>query len=335
MQHPVRWFSRMFFVVAVFAAGLLAAGCRTTAAPGEPPPGFANRAAMNAALALGRVPLVDTRPDVPESVEAHRGLVYRTVDGRDLRLDLYRPRDLSEPAPVIVFVHGGSWRGGDRDDYRRYLVDYATRGYVTASVSYRFMQEAIYPAAVDDVRSALSWLAERAEDLSIDPERAALVGGSAGGHLAMMVAYAGPRESGSLMDHADSPDGTLTVRALVDFYGPSDLTTDFARSHPTVTGFLGGDFDAAPERFRRASPVLHVTPDDPPTLVFHGTLDEVVPVAQSDRLVARLRSAGVPVEYHRLDGWPHTMDAALPVNEYAQRAMDRFFERYLRGAEDG
>lgn len=319
-------------LVVLMAASLSA--CRTPSAPGQPPPGYASRGALTVALALGRVPLVDTEPAIPATVEAHRDLVFRQVDDvRDLALDLYRPKTPPASAPLIVFVHGGSWRGGERDDYRRYLVDYAAKGYVTASVSYRLAQEAHYPAAVDDVRSALAWLAARSGRYGFDPGRVALVGGSAGAHLAMLVAYSSPLESGTSAA-GDRPDGresgpALTIRGVVNFYGPADLTSEFARSHPTVQDFLGASYESAPDVFRRASPIVHVTPDDPPTLVLHGTLDEVVPIEQSDRLVARLEEAGVPHEYHRLAGWPHTMDAAIAVNEYAQYHMDRFFERYL------
>jgi len=315
--------SQLIRIVAACFIGVLAAaalaGCRTTPATGEPPSGYSSRPALAAALALGRIPLVDTEPPVPDSVEAHRDLVFREVDGLELALDLYRSTALDGRAPLIVFVHGGSWRGGDRDDYRRYLVDYAAKGYVTASVSYRFAQQATYPAAVDDVGRALAWLAARADVYGFDPQRVALVGGSAGAHLAMMVAY----------DQRVVLEPALTIRAVVNLYGPADLTSEFARSHPTVEDFLGAEYEAAPDLFRRASPIVHITPDDPPTLVFHGTLDDVVPVEQSDELISRLQAAGVPSSYHRLDGWPHTMDAAVEVNEYCQYHMYRFLSRYL------
>jgi dipeptidyl aminopeptidase/acylaminoacyl peptidase len=121
----------------------------------------------------------------------------------------------------------------------------------------------------------------------------------------------------------------VLIRCVVSFYGPSDLTTDFARSHPTVEGLLGASYATSPERFAHASPISHVSSDDPPTLIFHGTIDETVPVAQSDALAERLSDSGVAVEYHRLRGWPHTMDAVVPVNEYCQQVMDGFFSRHL------
>lgn len=345
--------------LAVLAVAALA-GCRSAPTGATAPRGFRSEASLALALAAGRIPLVDTDPEVPADVTATRDLVYRSVGGRDLALDLYRPavvRPAAAPAaagarpdtpapgaaeaapgspqdgsgrlPLIVFVHGGSWRGGDRDDYRRYLVDYAAKGYATATVSYRFAPDDPYPAALDDVRCAVAWLAGRADDLRIDPDRIALVGGSAGAHLAMLVAYAAADETGSATIAGGACDVPYTIRAVVNFYGPSDLTTDFARDHPTVTDFLGAQFDADPHRFTAASPRSHVTGDDPPTLIFHGTIDTVVPVDQSDSLAARLAEVGVPVIYHRLDGWPHTMDAAAAVNRFAQTAMDAFFAAHL------
>lgn len=308
------------------------AGCRS-AVSGDgaptPPRGYANMTFLKAALALGRIELIDTEPAIPEELHVERDVAYREVDGRELAFDVYRRADQTEPAPLLVFIHGGSWKSGDRDDYRRYLVDYALEGYVTATVSYRFMQDATYPAAVDDVRCAVARLLEDADLYGVDAGRVALIGGSAGGHLAMMVAYSSAAESGTRDAEPCELPTPSPIRCIVNFYGPTDLTTGFAVTHPTVTGFLGTDFETDPDVFAAASPITHVSSDDPPTLVFHGTIDDVVPVEQSDDLVDRLTDAGVAVEYHRLEGWPHTMDAAVEVNDYCRYYMDDFFRRHL------
>jgi dipeptidyl aminopeptidase/acylaminoacyl peptidase len=112
-------------------------------------------------------------------------------------------------------------------------------------------------------------------------------------------------------------------------YGPVDLTTGYARNHPLVTAFIPGSWEDSPELYREASPVFYLGKDDPPTLIFHGTSDRLVPVSQSDNLKNKLDSLGVPCEYRRLPLWPHTMDIVKRVNEYCRKEMENFFERYL------
>jgi len=120
------------------------------------------------------------------------------------------------------------------------------------------------------------------------------------------------------------------VQAVVDFYGPYDLTTELAKGADPVRRFMGGkSFDDAPELYRRASPMTYLDKNAPPTLILHGTIDEVVPIEQSDRLAARLKELGVPCVYERVEGWPHTMDMAQPVNERCRFVMDEFLANYL------
>ncbi|WP_291371833.1 prolyl oligopeptidase family serine peptidase [Cyclobacterium sp.] len=128
-------------------------------------------------------------------------------------------------------------------------------------------------------------------------------------------------------DCEQGPDSR--VRAIVDLYGPVDLTTPYAISTEQVQSFMGSSYEQDPEMYRLASPRTFITADDPPTLIFQGTIDSLVPVSQSDSLQLWLQQAGVPHDYHRLKGWPHTMDMAQEVNEYCQFYIDRFLERYL------
>lgn len=300
--------------------------CADKGAP-EPPLGYPSLTLCKISVACKLEKLVDTQPALPDSLECFPDLVYQTVGSRALRLDVYRLKGPRPPSPVLVFIHGGAWKSGDKRDYSVYLLPFAANGYVTVSVAYRFSREAPFPAAVQDVRCAGTWIQNHAKEYGMDAERIALIGGSAGGHLAMMAAYAA--EAPLLHSECDGDSTRLKVRAVVSIYGPSDLTAPVARENSAVVRFIGKPWDQAPDLYAQASPLFWIDGRDPATLLFHGTLDELVPVAQSDSLAARLRRAHVPVVYHRLRGWPHTMDLSQRVNDYCFYHMNEFFEKHL------
>jgi len=310
---------------------LITQGCyRDGKSDGSPaqPGGYWNSTFMKMAYFIGFIDLIDTEPEVPEGINEYKDIVYKTVEDRILKLDIYQPQNLVHPAPLLVFIHGGAWKTGKKEDYLRYLVDFALHGYITATISYRFSQEAQFPAAVKDVKCAIRWIKSNAKQYNIDPNKIAVIGGSAGGHLAMMIGYSSdiPEFDGE----CKSDSVSSRVNAVVDIYGPSDLTTNFAIAQKAAQNFIGDLYENAEDKYVKASPIIYVTPDDPPTLIFHGTIDDIVPVKQSDMLNDKLMEMRVPVEYHRLNGWPHTMDLAVEVNEYLQFYMNAFFEKHLK-----
>ncbi len=185
-------------------------------------------------------------------------------------------------------MHGGAWSGGERSVYRYYLQRFAERGYAAATISYRLSDEATFPAAVQDAgKCAVRWMRSPADQYRIDAERLAIVGGSAGGHLSLMVAYS---DDPSLEGNSGHAGVSSRVAAVVDFYGPVDLTTTTAREAGAVRRFLGGSYEEKPHTYEQASPVFHLDADDPPTLIFHGSIDEVVSITQADELVGRLKA---------------------------------------------
>lgn len=290
------------------------------------PPGYTSHDEVMKAVVSGKVKLVKAPETLPEAVIEHKDIEYARVGDRSLTLDLYAPKHVEKPAPVLVFIHGGGWQQGNKSDYRVYTIDYAAKGYVAATISYRLRQEALFPAAVHDVKAAVRWIRANADAYGIDPDKIALIGGSAGGHLSMLAGYSDAPE---LEGETANPRPSTRVQAVINFYGPSDLTTEHARTAPEVTAFLGADFNTAPSLFALASPISHLSKDDPPTLTFHGTLDQLVPVAQADALHAKLTELGVPNVYDRIEGWPHTLDAAVEINRHCQGVMDRFLAKYL------
>ena len=303
--------------------------------PPQPPPGFSSREAVLEAITSGQLKAVNLFQITPASVVVRKDVEYGHTGMRPLTLDLYSPRETDGPVPGLIFIHGGGWKAGSKEDYRIYGLTFAQKGYVVASVQYRLSGEAPYPAAVHDVKAAVRWMRSAAASIGVDPDRIGVAGGSAGGHLAMMVGYTSDVEA---FDGDSGNAGVSSrVQAVVDLYGPADLTTEFARSQSEAGSllkkFLGGTYDEQTAKYVEASPIQYVTPDDPPTLVLHGTIDEVVPVNQSDLLAAKLNESGIPYVYDRLPGWPHAMDVANPVNERCVWFMERFFDRYLKRAD--
>jgi len=282
--------------------------------PPPMPPGYASNEELVAAFQAGKIKPIDAvNVPVPDNILEEKNIEYGKVGDRSLQLDLYRQREMKKPAPAIVFIHGGAWKGGKRDIMKFYTVRYAQRGYVTATISYRFTQDAPFPAAVNDAKCAVRWLRANAKKFQINPDKIGVSCNSAGGHLAMMIGFS------SDIPELEGNGGNLEVssrtQAVVDFYGPVDLTTDFARKMGVVREFLSGKtYEQDPKLYAYASPISYLTKDDPPTLILHGTIDIVVPIDQADTLAKKLKELNIPVVYEKFVGWPHTMDLAESVN---------------------
>jgi acetyl esterase/lipase len=292
------------------------------------PPGYASEDEVKNAFLLGKLKLIDITIPVPETVSVEKGLEYGTGGDVALKLDLYSPKQRAGAAPAVIFIHGGAWRGGSREMYHYYCTKFAEHGYVAATISYRLTGVAPFPAAVEDAKCAVRWLRANAEKYGVDPDRIGVAGGSAGGHLSMMVGYAA--DTPELEGAGGNLQTSSRVQAIVNLYGPTDLTTQFARSKSVVMDFLGDKtFDEAPDVYRLASPITHVTKDDPPTLILHGSIDATVPIDQATLLVDKLKETGLEFDYDRLEGWPHAMDIEANVNRHCLAKMLEFFDKHL------
>jgi len=296
--------------------------------PAKMPVGYHFVALDYLAVAVGLEDLINKSPEIPSEIEEIKNIEYKNVNGKSLQLDIYRLKERDSAVPLLVFIHGGGWKSGQRSDYLVYLIPFAQKGYMTATVSYRLLKDGPYPACAEDITDAIDWLYNHGEEYGYDPERIAVIGGSAGAHLAMLAAYGWNKQS-SNTDGLLNPDNNLKIKAVVDIYGPVDLTTEYARNHTLVTSFLAKSYDEFPEIYLEASPVKYLDKNDPPTLILQGTSDDLVPSGQSVLLKERLDSLGVPAELYCLPLWPHTMDIVQRVNDFSRQKMDNFFRRYL------
>ncbi|HWE35120.1 MAG TPA: alpha/beta hydrolase [Isosphaeraceae bacterium] len=261
-------------------------------------------------------------------VERREDLVYARVGDRELKLDLARPGEGEGPFPAVVVIHGGAWRAGNKRDNRRVLDELAGRGYVAVSPEYRFCPKETFPAQVLDVKAAVRWIKVHAKEHKIDPERVGAMGFSAGGHLALMLGVTGAGDGLEGEAPADAPD--TKVRAVVNFFGPSDLlATDIPEvSRPLLKDFLGGTAEEKPEAAREASPISYVTKGDAPVLTFQGTRDPLVPHSQALRLADAMTAAGVPGRVELLVGAGHGWGGA-DLERTAREAID-FLDTYLK-----
>lgn len=299
--------------------------------PGDgetPPRGFFSRNELIAALLVGGVELINRNPPLPENVELREGVEYGNVGERPLLLDLYKPKQQNGKVPGLIFIHGGGWKSGGRQDYRVYTTWFAQQGYVAVTIGYRLSKEALFPAAVEDAKCAVRWMRAEAESLGVDPDKIVVLGGSAGGHLAMMVGYsADDKTLEGIGGHAEV---SSQVAAVVDIYGPFDFETPEGKSADVVKQFLGKQsYEEAPELWKRLSPVTYLNTGGPPTLIIHGSLDEIVPISQAEMLSRRLMELKIPSRYIRLEGWPHTMDVAVPVNIYCRHQILKFLQEQV------
>lgn len=256
-------------------------------------------------------PTLDGPPDRYD-VTVRRDLTFRETRAGELKLDLYQPAEATE-RPLLVHVHGGAWRFGDKG-YERSARRFAAAGIATASIQYRLSTQATYPEPVRDVVAAIRWARANAGDLNVDPDRIALVGMSAGGHLAALVAAA-PEEP-AFQPPDFHPEMSTSVSAVVGHSGVYDLTTPGLRGSSLVRSFVGASYEDDPDRFEAASPVHRVGKNHPPTLLFHGTDDAIVPYSQATAYRDALDREDVTVPLFTAEGAGHVFYDA-----------DRWFDR--------
>lgn len=251
---------------------------------------------------------------------------YVVRDGKPLGMDLYRPLQSSVSLlPIVVMIHGGSWRGGARGDLPGLNGYLAARGYAVAAISYRFAPQHPHPAASEDVRTAIAFLKSNATVLGLDSSRIALIGRSAGGQLALLAAYT---------------QSDPSIKGAVGLYAPSDQIYGYEHpSNPRVLnstevleGFLAGNPRTVPDAYATSSPVNFVGPSTPPTLLIHGAQDEFVSVQQSERLDHSLASARRQHFFLRLSWATHGCDYNFsgPCGQLSTYAIERFLANVMK-----
>ncbi|MDB4923634.1 alpha/beta hydrolase [Mucilaginibacter sp.] len=249
-------------------------------------------------------------------------------------LDIYLPPVKKANYPLIVWIHGGAWMMNDKYADMGYMTQtlkaFADSGYAVASINYRYSTTAVFPAQIRDCSQALEFLYDNAAKYSLDKNRIAVIGFSAGGHLASLLAL-----SNNTNVKAFYPDGKrpkFKIRLCLDFYGPSDFTTlkgnDSSDPKSPVTLLLGATVTTRPDLAKAASPVTYIDKNDPPFLIVQGEKDESVNPVQSQLLSTRLNEAGVKNELIIVKDAPHygvMFDA-----DYIRKSIFSFLDAYMK-----
>ncbi|QEG24888.1 sulfatase-like hydrolase/transferase [Mariniblastus fucicola] len=258
--------------------------------------------------------------------------------GREEKLDLYRPEKNESNAllPAVLIIHGGGWGKGDKGREREFVsgITLAKAGYVAISVNYERRKGKRWPGNLHDCKNAVRWLRTNAEELGVDSENIGVIGGSAGGHLALMVAYTG--DHSKLSPNDLYPDVSDKVSACVDMYGITNLLTRRVtdeKGNPTDElkkhRLFSKNRDEAPVMWRNASPVTYIDANTPPTLILHGTKDKTVDRDQSKELYAALQNAGVESELKMIEGAGHAWP--LKNDDFDLRSdVVAFFDKHLK-----
>lgn len=256
-----------------------------------------------------------------------KDLVYGHASGHNLKLDLYRPASsgtaVLSPRPVIVFLHGGGWRVGSKNEAKEVVESITGAGFALASVDYRLSNVAIFPAQIQDAKTAVRFLRTNAGKYGLDPACIGAMGFSAGGHLAALLGTSAGVEALEGRDEG-SPKASSRVQAVCDVSGPVDLfiPTNSLIGNLSVRGELHGSAAEQPDLARQANPTVYITGKEPPFLIIQGDQDTLVVPKHAEVLAAALRKKHVPVTVVIVKGGGH-----VPFRAEQADTTVKFFSR--------
>lgn len=280
---------------------------------------------MIAPLVLGLLAL--GKPE-PHSFLVTEKVVFRTVAKKKLLMDVYRPSDSTGLVPYVIVVHGGSWIGGKREDMGPICEALAKKGVGAVTIDYRLAPTYKWPAMLEDCQVAYAYLAKNGTKMGLDNRRVGVLGASAGGHLALLMAM---KETEAAAQKEGAPK-RLAVRGVLNLFGPTLLTEDYPMDLRDAVSktVLGKPYALAQTEAYGMSPVNFVAAGDPPVFTLHGEADPLVPVMQARRLDKALTAAKVPSTVRTIPGMGHELKISLPACALAlQEGLDFLVNRLI------
>lgn len=246
---------------------------------------------------------------IDSHITLHKDVPYSFASGRLLLVDIIMPSRKGDcPFPVLLLIHGGGWRSGERAMERPTAIALAKRGYACILVEYRLSTEALFPAAVTDIQTALRWVRHSAADYQFDTNHVALYGCSSGGHLASLVSMSQwlhpfPK-GGEYLDHTDAVYAVIDVDGVLDFTDPAESGKDTDEAHPSAgKQWLGCAMRENPQLWQDASPQHYLAPQNPPMLFINSSIPRFH--AGRDSVIAFFKERGIYVEVHTIAQSPH------------------------------
>lgn len=305
VTRPRAWMSRSFFTAVLIVGFAFVAGQAAVAA------------------------------DPVAGVIVEKDIVYGKGGTEDLKLNLARPELTEGLRPGIVYIHGGGWSGGHRANYMSSIQEAAKRGYVAVTIEYRLMHTETgkakypFPAQIEDCKCAVRWLRVNAEKYHVDSNRIGVTGGSAGGHLSLLVGVTGSEKK--FDGTGGNPAASSKVQCVVNYFGPTDFAKMYGYNKQVdhlLDTLLRGTPQERADDYKSASPITYVTKDTCPILSIHGTKDNIVPVDQAVEFDAAMKKAGATSELIILEGQGHGFVG--PAAKTAREATFAFFDKHLK-----
>lgn len=271
-------------------------------------------------------------PVYPKTVAVLKDVAYLGGTRKE-KADIYRPldHDKAKPLPGIIVIHGGGFNDGDKARNRELNIseNLTLKGYVCMSINYKLRRtqgQVTWPQSVHDAKAAVRYLRKEAANLGVDPEKIGVIGCSAGCNLAMMLATTGPADGFDAVPGEPYQDISARVACAVGFYGAVDLLNYHDMKMFAKTR------EEAPELYRKGSPITYLDAKDPPMLLVHGTVDETVPLSQSETFLRIAKDKGAPCALEVIPGAPHTFDLQ-PKQRDLRPLVTAFFDQHLKGKE--
>ena len=266
------------------------------------------------------------------NVDVFRDLVYEQVGGRTLRLDIYSPKTITGPLPVVLWIHGGHWARGTKE--QRQPFDLMAHGYAVVSIEYRLSGEAPFPAQIEDCKAAVRWLRANAATYHLDPDHIGAWGHSAGGYLGALLGTSGG--VAALEGNGGNLNYSSRIQAVCTMSAPADIASFYEevskgesgparRAKSFIEQYLGGSEDQRMTLAKAASPTTYVSKDDAAFLILHGENDMSIPVSQSQEFAEKLKAAGVEATLEVAEGRGHGVGAPNFAAE-----ITSFFDKYLK-----